>query len=92
MVGDWTDYAAPRADLGWYHEVGRRVAGLIPTKGRRGLDWFGRLSGALGPSPSMLRKAARFAALDPSEANMQALVAMRMDWTLLELPFSVGDE
>jgi hypothetical protein len=84
--------AAPRADLGWHHKVGRRIVRLIPDEGRRGFGWFDQLSEALGPSPSMLRKAARFVALYPSEASLQALEEMRVDWTLLELTFSVGVE
>jgi hypothetical protein len=84
--------AAPGADLGWRHKVGLQIAQLIPTKGRRGFGWFDQLSEALGPSPSMLRKAARFVALYPSEASLQALEEMRVDWTLLELTFSVGVE
>jgi hypothetical protein len=84
--------AAPRADLGWRHTIGRRIVRLIQDEGHHGLGWFDLLSEALGPSPSMLRKAARFAALYPSEASLQVLEEMRVDWTLLELTFSVGDE
>jgi hypothetical protein len=84
--------AAPGADLGWRHKVGLQIAHLIPTKGRRGFGWFDQFSEALGPSPSRLRKASRFVALYPSEASLQALEEMRVDWTLLELTFSVGDE
>ena len=40
----------------------------------------------------MLRKAARFVTLYPSEASLQALEEMRVDWTRLELTFSVEDE
>ncbi len=46
----------------------------------------------VGPSSSMLRKASRFAALYPSDADPQALIAIGAGWTRLELTFSVGDK
>jgi hypothetical protein len=84
--------AAPRGDLGWHHEVGRRITEVIPAEVGRGSGWFDRLSKALGPSPSMLRKAARFVALYPDAAGLRPLEAMGVDWTRLELTFAVADE
>lgn len=83
---------SPRDDLGWHHEVGQGITALIAAEGGRAPGRFDRLSAALGPSPSMLRKAARFAALYHSEARLGVLSEMNADWTRLELTFPIEDE
>ena len=83
----------PRADLHWYHEIGTLVRELLPAAGKhRERGAVTGLAKALGPSPSVFQKAARFAELYPSSQEVKPLERMGMDWTRLSLTFSVADE
>jgi hypothetical protein len=84
---------APRSDLRWYHAVGALVRELLPAaEKRRGKGALAGLAEALGPCPSLLQKAARFAQLYPSEKHLARLEQIGVDWTRLWLTFSIEDE
>ena len=71
---------APRSDLRWYHAVGALVRKLLPAAGRRrGAGALAGLAQALGPCPSLLQKAARFAQLYPRRSISQGW--SRSAWT-----------
>ncbi len=83
--------AQHRTDLDWYHEVGRLVRDLsaaVPAAAR-GTGWAAALAAALGVSPSLLQKAARFVHLYPAQGALKALEALGLDWTRLYLTFAV---
>jgi hypothetical protein len=82
----------PRADLRWHHQVGIRALRLMqaaPVRSRT--EWWSRLARALGPCPALLQKAARFARLYRSEAELAALGRLRVDWTRASLALVIGD-
>jgi hypothetical protein len=79
----------PRQDLQWYHAVGRRVRALRPAPGQPRAGWAGRLAAALGPNPSLFRKAALFVRLYPEESALRKLEALGADWSRMFLSFSV---
>jgi hypothetical protein len=85
--------AAPRTDLPWYHAVGILLKKLRGgSRAERGQEWLTELAKALGPSPSQLQKALRFATLHPTEDGVRELQEMNVDWTRLYIPFVVSDK
>src|SRR5262245_39657525 len=65
---------------------------LLPTaQERRGKNALAGLARALGPCPSLLTKAARFAHLYPLQEDLAALERLGVDWARLGLTFSVQD-
>jgi hypothetical protein len=86
--------AAPRTDLPWYHAVGTLLVQLRGGRSRaeRGQQWLTKLAEALGPSPSQLQQALRFAALYPTEGSVRELQEMNVDWARLYIAFVVSDK
>jgi hypothetical protein len=83
--------AQHRTTLDWYHAVGSLVRDLhdaIPGA-QRGKGWTAALARALGVSPSLLQKAARFVELYREPGEVEALEEMGLDWTRLSLTFAV---
>src|SRR5262249_42129762 len=59
---------------------------------RRDKGALAGLAAALGPCPSLLQKAARFALLYPSEKHLARLEQIGVDWTRLWLTFPVENQ
>ena len=54
-------------------------------------EWWSRLARTLGLCPALLQKAARFARLYPSTADLAALGRLRVDWTRASLALVIGE-
>jgi hypothetical protein len=86
--------AAPFGGLGWYHRLGQLMGQLheADTATTRGQAWAIALARALGPSPSLLRKARQFAVAYPSPGDLAALERLGATWTHLMLTLAVKSE
>jgi hypothetical protein len=81
---------SPSTALTWYHEVGKVVRALR-ERAPDGKGDYAALSKAIGPSPAVLVKVARFAELYPEQADIQPLLSKGVVWTQLYLSFPVED-
>jgi len=88
--------ASPRIDseLDWQHQIGTCLADSRRDEDNTGpgSKWFLRLATALGPSPSLLRRAHYFKDKYPGEKDVQELKDMGVEWTRLYIALPIVDK